>query len=91
MDLRYNHPLRIISVIVLVFFLWTFGGLCEIAYALNSVIEQKSGSTEATDKPEKKLQKALEDIEGIITDTVTDTGTKKNKLKTKKSEIGILM
>lgn len=87
-DVNHNHLLRTISVIVLVFFLWTFGGLCEITYALNSAIEQKSGSTEATDKQEKKLQKALEDIEGIITDTVTDTGTKKNKLKTKKTEIG---
>lgn len=87
MDLSYNHPLRIISVIVLAFFLWTFGGFCEIAYAVNSAAGQRAGSAEATDKPEKKFQKALEDIEGIITDTVTDTTTKKNKLKTKKTEI----
>lgn len=42
MDLRDNPTLRIISIIVLAFFLWTFGGLFDIAYAIKSSDQQSA-------------------------------------------------
>jgi hypothetical protein len=60
----------------------------EIAYAVSNSSESGVRSSETkAEKPEGKLQKALDEIEGIITDTATNTDTKKNKLKTKKTEI----
>ncbi len=88
MNSRYNLIIKVISVTVLFFFTWTFGGAFDIAYAIKdsqqpSVKPQQS----KTLKPEEKFQKAIEDIEQILSDTATDTDTKKNKLKTKKTEI----
>ncbi len=83
-----TRSVKIISVIVLSFFLWTFGGIFEVAYAFKNSPQQSASSGQGkAQRPEEKLQKTLEDIEGIITDTVTDTDTKKNKLKSKKLEV----
>ncbi|MFH0711435.1 MAG: transglutaminase, partial [Candidatus Aenigmatarchaeota archaeon] len=100
MDFRYKPAIRIISLIVLFFFCWTFGGIFDIAYAIKSEQpsainsqqkenNQKSsqGSRPTKQKPEEKFQKTIEDIEKTLADTTTDTDTKKNKIKTKKSEI----
>ena len=88
MDLRDNPTLRIISIIVLAFFLWTFGGLFDIAYAIKSSDQQSAVSPQKkAERPEEKFQKTIEEIEQAVTDTVTDTDTKKNKLRSKKSEV----
>ncbi len=98
MDLKHNLPIRVISSIILFFFCWSFGGIFDIvAFAATDsqqtpsnkqLSSQSSSQTQtSTPKPEEKFQKTIEDIEQILTDTVTDTDTKKNKLKTKKSEI----
>lgn len=88
MDFRYKPAIRVISLAVLFFFCWTFGGIFDIAYAVKSAEEQKSNSAEVksklkTLKSEEKFQKTIEDIEK----TLADTDTKKNKIKTKKTEI----
>ena len=66
MDFRDNRTVRVISSIVLTFFLWTFGGVFEIAYAIsNSSEAQKSLSSETKNKEKKledKFQDALEKI-----------------------------
>lgn len=92
MDLRHNRPLRIISTIVLAFFFWTSGGGVQIAYAFKggSGLLVTTGDEKKNRKHEEKLQKTLEEIEGILTDARTDTGTKKDKIKTKKGEIDSL-
>ena len=61
----------------------------QVAYAIKDggKGQEVSGKTKEP-KPEEKLQKALDEIDGILNDTATDTDTKKKKLKTKKSEIG---
>ena len=103
MDLKHNLPIKVISIIVLFFFCWSFGGIFDVvAFAATdskqtgkssqqsaSSDQQSSASADQpmAGKPEEKFQKTLEDIEQILIDTSTDTDTKKNKLKTKKSEI----
>lgn len=90
MKLRYEGILRIISIIVLIFFSWTFGGMFDVAYAVKDSVQKSAVSGQQKQKeqrPEEKLQKSIEDIEGILSDTVTDTDSKKNKLKNKKEEI----
>ncbi len=85
MDYRFNRGLKIISGIVLFFFLWTFE-LSGIAYAIKNDQQPTVKQTSKT-KPEKKFGKDIEDIDKILKDTTTDTETKKNKLKAKKTEI----
>src|SRR4030043_2302601 len=87
-----------IALTVWLFFCWSFGGIFDVvAFAAtdskqtprNKQLSNQS-STQGqsnTPKPEEKFQKTIEDIENILTDTITDTDTKKNKLKGKKSEI----
>jgi len=99
MDFRYKPAIRIISLVTLLFFCWTFAGGIDIAYAIKSDqqsaisnqqnSQKSSGSNQKskTQKSEEKFQKTIEDIEKTLTDTTSDTDTKKNKLKTKKSEI----
>jgi len=90
------------SIVVLSFFLWTFGGVFDIAYAIKS--DQQSAvsnqqistgypvvsSQPKTQKPEEKFQKAIDDIEQALSDTSTDTDTKKNRVKGKKGAIDAL-
>ncbi len=104
MDFRDNHSTRIISVIVLSFFLWTFGGLFDIAYAVTnsnqpSAISAQNSSYQPsavsnqqtkTTRPEAQFQKTIEGIEQILSDTTSDTDTKKNKLKTSRAAIEAL-
>ncbi|MBM4136391.1 MAG: hypothetical protein FJ241_06100 [Nitrospira sp.] len=101
MDFRYKPAIRIISLVTLLFFSWTFCGMLDIAYAIKNSDQQSAisyqqkennqkssqGSIPTKQKPEEKFQKAIENIEQVLTDTVIDTDTKKNKLKTKKEEI----
>jgi ElaB/YqjD/DUF883 family membrane-anchored ribosome-binding protein len=91
MDWLESRTIKSISIIVLFFFTWTFGGGFDIAYAINDSSKGQVASRKSKEqKPEQKLQKVLEDIEQILKDTTTDTGTKKNKLKTKKADIAKL-
>lgn len=97
MGFKHNFPIRVISIIALFFFCWSFAGGLDIAYAIK--IDQQGGKSNQQSaissqssqpkplKPEEKFQKTIEDITQILTDTSTDTDTKKNKLKTKRSEI----
>jgi transglutaminase-like putative cysteine protease len=98
-----NRLLRSISTVVLSFFIWTFGGLFDIAYAVkDSAIEQKSKSASAKTKaqnpstinyeqsdikPEDKFQKTIEDIENILRDDKADHEAKKQRIRSRKSEI----
>ncbi len=99
MDYRYNRPIRIISLIVLFFFCWTFGGIFDIVAFAAADSKQPAGSSKQLTsqsssqtqpkilKPEEKFQGTIDAITQILTDTSTDTDTKRNKLKTKRSEI----
>jgi hypothetical protein len=95
MDLRRFSILRIISTVVLAFFIWTFGGVFDITYAIK--VSQKSEvrtQKSKNPKPEEKFNKALEDIEQIITNikdkAEVEVKAEKNKLKAKKTEIETL-
>jgi len=97
MDFRYRPLPRVISLTVLLFFCWSFAGGLDIAYAIK--IDQQGGKSNQQSaissqssqpkplKPEEKFQKTIDAITQIVNDTSTDTDTKKNKLKTKRSEI----
>src|SRR4030042_3508680 len=101
MDFRYKPAIRIISLVTLLFFCWTFGGIFDIAYAVKNSDQQSAtsnqqkennqkssqGSRPTKQKPEEKFQKTIEDIEKTLTDTTTGTDNKKNKLKVRKTEI----
>lgn len=90
MNSRHDLIIKVISVIVLFFFAWTFGGAFDIAYAITNSKEHSAKSTEKKtekSKPEEKFQKTIEDIEQALTDTTIDTEKKKNKLRGKKSEL----
>jgi hypothetical protein len=88
MDFRQSCILRILSTVVLAFFLWTFGGLFDIAYAIknsNSLSSTKNSKKEK--KPEEKFQETLDEIEAVLNDKAIDKETKKSSLKLKKKEI----
>ncbi len=98
MDLRHNLFIKIISIMAL-FFTWMFGGVFDIAYAVRNGLEPGSkgqgsiliGNQQPKKQgTEEKFQKSIVDIEQALTDASTDTNTKKNKLKTKKTEIDSL-
>jgi len=93
MGWSYSHTFRVVSIAVLFFFLWTFGGLFDVAFAVKSR-DQKSGvrgpEKSRQNKIEKKLNRAIDTIEQIITDRSLDITSKKDRLKTKKTEIEIL-
>ena len=91
MDWLSSRIFKVISFVVLFFFTWTSGGLFQVAYAVKDIGKGQEVSGQQKQKEEKteeKLQKTLDEIEGILTDPAADTITKKNKLKPKKSEIG---
>jgi transglutaminase-like putative cysteine protease len=87
---RRSIPIKVISVVVLFFFCWTFGGLFDIAYAAKNEIKQAGKNKPKKEKPEEKFEKTLNDLEQALLDTETDTDTKKNKAKEKKSKIDAL-
>jgi len=99
MDFRYKPAIRIISFVTLLFFCWTFGGIFDIVAFAATDSKQPAGSSKQLTgqsssqtqpkipKPDEKFQKTVESIEQILNDTSADTDTKKNKLKTKRSEI----
>lgn len=84
MDYRFSRGLKIISSIVLFFFLWTFK-LSGIAYAIKND-QQPTAKSSVKTKPEKRAGKNIEDIDDILKATA-DTDTKRNKVRTKKAEI----
>jgi len=103
MHSRFSSVLRIISFIVLAFFSWTFGGLFDIAYAIESqqtpaTIKQKAvqqATASNPDQPEEKFEKGIEEIilhfeniQNIQTDKERDD--EKGKLKAKVQEINSL-
>ncbi len=94
MDFRNNPTLKVISIIVLAFFLWTFGGGFEIAYAAKNSSQHTVDSSQQTkkQKPEEKFQKAIEEIVQTVqkvqaVQTDKERENEKQKLKTKKTEI----
>jgi hypothetical protein len=77
-----NHKFfKPISIIVLVCFLWTFGGFCEIAYAFKNSPQSSGISQTKTQKPEEKFEKALEGVGEAIENKDVE------KLKSEKAEI----
>ena len=81
MDFRYKPAIKIISLVTLLFFCWTFGGMVDIAYAIkdseqqstisNQQNSQKSSGSNQKSKPQKseeKVQKTIEDITQIVND-----------------------
>src|SRR4030042_2027209 len=99
MDFRYKRPIRIIALLTLCLFCWSFGGIFDIVAFAATDSKQTAGSSKQLTsqsssqtqpkplKPEEKFQKNIDDIESILADTATDTETKKNKLRGKKSEL----
>ncbi len=84
MDYRFNRGLKVISSIVLFFFLWTFE-LSGIAYAIKNDT-QPTAKSSSKSKPEKRSGKNIEDLDDILK-SPADTETKRNKVKAKKAEI----
>lgn len=99
MGFRYRPAIRAISLIILFFFCWTFGGIFDIVAFAAADSKQSAGSSKQLTsqsssqtqpvplKPEEKFQKTVDAITQIVNDTSTDTDTKKSKLKGKKAEI----
>ena len=64
MGLRFSRSLRIISVVVLVFFIWSFGGIFDMAYAVKESGQHTANSsqgknTTATQKPDEKFHRHI--------------------------------
>ncbi len=95
--LEHSKPVKTISTIVLAFFLWSFGGVFDIAYAINS--EQRlAGSVQGNKKakeqgPSEKFEEALEKIREAEERTHKkiqkgeDTETEEKEIKSQKTEI----
>jgi hypothetical protein len=80
-EFHHSRSLKIISVIVLSFFIWSFGGVFDIAYAIKNSEElgvrgegakQQSkqqtalNSQSKTQRPEEKFQKTIKEIESLV-------------------------
>jgi hypothetical protein len=82
--------LKAISYLVIFFFVWTSGGLFNVAYAANNETQKPTVNQKQEKRPEEKFQKAIEDIRSIILDSKTTTfENRKSKLKTKRDEIDL--
>jgi len=98
MQYTNNFRFRTISVIVLAFYLWTFGGIFELAYAFKTSSDKAQRMELGKQKeqgPGERLNKAIEDIEQIIqavetVRTVEEKRAGKERLKTKELEIEAL-
>ncbi|MEW6714862.1 MAG: transglutaminase domain-containing protein [Nitrospirota bacterium] len=94
MNWLHTRTFKVISFAVLFFFTWTSGGLFQAAYAIKDSSESGVQSSELKkEKPEEKLKKALDEIEQIVqkvqaVQTDKEREDEKQKLKTKKTEIG---
>jgi hypothetical protein len=98
---QYSLTVRIISTIVLSFFIWSFGGVFDIAYAIensresrvssqksqNNIQSTASQQTKKENRPEEKFGRDMGDIENILKDDKSDYETKKSKIKSKRVEI----
>ncbi len=63
MDSRYSLPVRVISVVVMTCFLWTFGGIFDIAWAVKKSEELKvTGPVEKAEGPEERFGRAVSDM-----------------------------
>ncbi|MEN8265221.1 MAG: transglutaminase domain-containing protein, partial [Nitrospirota bacterium] len=86
----FTRVVRVVSFFVLFFFLWTFGGLFDIAYAVKYSDQRSAFSNQRKTKgqsPEEKLQKQLKEMEQILDDPDLNVCAKNEKLQEKKSEI----
>ena len=86
---RCHRVLRPIALVVLSFFLWTFGGGFEIAHAMKTE-SQPAAKTSTNQKPDAKFQQTLDDIDRILTDSTTDANTKRNAVKARRADIDAL-
>ncbi len=61
--LEHSKPVKTISIIVLAFFLWSFGGVFDIAYAITDSSKFQVASFKLKEqKPSEKFEEALEKI-----------------------------
>lgn len=99
MNLMFSRPIKIISAIVLFFFVWSFGGVFDIAYAFKNSDQPSAISSQTTkpktQRPEEKFQKTIEDIVSIVekvqkVQTDKERENEKKNLKTKRQEIETL-
>jgi transglutaminase-like putative cysteine protease len=83
--------LKALSAVVLSFFIWTFGGIFEIAHAAQTGdLVQPKANQKSSVKPvgaDGRFQKAVEDIENLLDDTKADFETKRNRIASKKAEL----
>jgi transglutaminase-like putative cysteine protease len=84
---------RIIAAIVVCFFTWTSGGVFSIAHAAQDAVKKGKACEQQQKKaetPEERFSKVTEELEGALTDTKTDIGTKKARLTAGRDEINKL-
>jgi hypothetical protein len=87
---RSCRAYRIISVVVLSFYIWTFGGLSNIAHAAKDALNQaqiKEKNQKKEQGPEERFEKATQEIEAILADPETDLAAKKEKIRKQKGII----
>lgn len=56
MGFRYKPAIRIISIIVLFFFCWTFGGMVDIAYAIKNSEQPSAINNQQKENNQKSSQ-----------------------------------
>lgn len=83
-----NKFLKLIAIVALFFFSWTFGGLFQIVYAINNLLQPSNNAQlSQTPRSEERFQKAIEEIEEILEALTADRETKAIKVKAMKGEI----
>ena len=84
-----NHKfIKTLAVVVLFFFSWTFGGVFQVAYAIDNLPQTPSNTDSSrTPKSEERFQKAIEEIGEILENPTIDGETKASRVKAKRAEI----
>ncbi len=94
MDFRQTRIAKIMSLLVLFLFIWSFTGVCDIVYAARNgtLLTQNSRKHHKIEHAGEGFQKTLDDIEHILEKTKkkktrTERKAEKKRLMTKKFEI----
>ncbi|MDH4027724.1 MAG: transglutaminase-like domain-containing protein [Nitrospirota bacterium] len=84
----YYRATRVAALVVLFFYSWTLGGVFDVAYAVGGSAQHSALSGQRNkQRPEERLQKAIEDIEVILADTAAGPDAKKDRLRGRKADI----
>jgi transglutaminase-like putative cysteine protease len=85
----YSRKLKVISLITVLFFTWTLGGVYSLAAAATSQMKNKPRQTTKR-SPDAQYEKTVESIEAVLADQTLSHDKKRDTLKKYKKDVDAL-